>query len=267
MKKISKSETRSSLKEQLVDTVDTLTREGEGKSLDELRKESEGLDPDNMKAELETLSEEISQMTERLQGLSTKKAEAQSELDKIAGSANAAVAAEARQQALAEMRETAEQYVSVKTAAKLLRWAIEDYRKKKQAPLLMRAGILFQILTLDEFQELTVDYDENDQAHLMAVRSNGSHVAVGGLSDGTVDQLYLALRVAAVEEYLRRGIALPFVTDDLFINYDDERSAAGFQVLTELAQETQVLFFTHHNHLVEIAVKTLPPSLPVRINL
>ena len=41
--------------------------------------------------------------------------------------------------------------------------------------------------------------------------------------------------------------------DDLFVNFDDERAEAGFQVLAEIARSSQVLFFTHHPHLVEIA--------------
>ena len=41
-------------------------------------------------------------------------------------------------------------------------------------------------------------------------------------------------------------IRLPFLADDLFVNFDDERSEAGVRVLAELAKYTQVLFFTHH---------------------
>ena len=80
------------------------------------------------------------------------------------------------------------------------------------------------------------------------------------MSEGTVDQLYLALRVAAVEDAVRGGVRLPFLADDLFINFDDERAAAGFKVLAELARTTQVLFFTHHEHLAEIANRALAPA-------
>lgn len=80
---------------------------------------------------------------------------------------------------------------------------------------------------------------------------------------GTADQLYLALRVASVEDYLNRADALPFVTDDLFINFDDARAAAGLKVMSQVAAKTQVLFFTHHQHLVDMAKQTLGPSLSV----
>ena len=83
------------------------------------------------------------------------------------------------------------------------------------------------------------------------------------MSDGSVDQLYLALRVAALEEYLDQAPALPFVADDLFINFDDDRAAAGLQVLAQLANSCQVIFFTHHEHLVDIARQALPQPAPV----
>ncbi len=55
------------------------------------------------------------------------------------------------------------------------------------------------------------------------------------MSTGTADQHYLALRIVSIEDYLERAQALPFVADDLFINFDNERAPAGFQLLGQLA--------------------------------
>lgn len=71
--------------------------------------------------------------------------------------------------------------------------------------------------------------------------------------EGTTDQLFLALRLAAVEQSVAAGVRLPFLADDLFVNFEDDRSEAGYRVLAELARSTQVLFFTHHPHLASIA--------------
>lgn len=46
---------------------------------------------------------------------------------------------------------------------------------------------------------------------------------------------------------------MPFVADDLFVNFDDDRAKAGFHVLADLGQQAQVLYLTHHEHLIEIA--------------
>jgi uncharacterized protein YhaN len=78
-------------------------------------------------------------------------------------------------------------------------------------------------------------------------------VEVGQMSEGTTDQLFLALRIAALEQSVQAGVRLPFLADDLFVNFDDDRARAGFHVLADLARSTQVLFFTHHEHLAGIA--------------
>ena len=85
-------------------------------------------------------------------------------------------------------------------------------------------------------------------------------VPVTDMREGTIDQLFLSLRLAAVEENIKAGVQLPFLADDLFINYDDARSAAGLRVLAKLAEQTQVLFFTHHEHLADLARETLMPA-------
>lgn len=145
----------------------------------------------------------------------------------------------------------------------MLQWAIERYRREKQAPLLKRAGQIFATLAGGSFSDLRVEFDEHDNAQLAGLRPGGELVRVGGMSTGTADQLYMALRVASVEDYLDRADALPFVADDLFINFDDARAAAGFEVLGQLASKTQIVFFTHHRHLVEIAERTLGKSVNV----
>lgn len=56
------------------------------------------------------------------------------------------------------------------------------------------------------------------------------------MSKGTTDQLFLALRVAAVEHATAAGVRLPFLADDLFVNVDDDRARASFKALAELAR-------------------------------
>jgi uncharacterized protein YhaN len=111
--------------------------------------------------------------------------------------------------------------------------------------------------TGESFIGLQVVFNERDQAQLIGLRPDGKVVPTWGMSTGSVDQLYLALRLAAIEDYIDRANVLPFVADDLFINFDNDRAAAGFRLLGELAKKTQVLFFTHHEHLVDIAEETL----------
>jgi hypothetical protein len=73
------------------------------------------------------------------------------------------------------------------------------------------------------------------------------------LSGGTREQVFLALRFALVREFASRGIELPVIMDDLFVNFDEERTKAAADCLIEIAAEgQQILFFTCHQHLAEL---------------
>jgi uncharacterized protein YhaN len=137
----------------------------------------------------------------------------------------------------------------------VLQLAIESYREKHQGPVLNRASELFSRLTLGDHCGLTTDFGDDDKPVLVAIRRNREHIEVEGLSDGTRDQLYLALRLAAIEHHVETAAPCPVIFDDVLINSDDARASAALQVLGDLATRTQVLFFTHHRHLAELGIK------------
>ena len=251
------------LRSELEGTRRTLELEGDGLAVDELERECADADIDQVAAREQALDQELQQLRGRLEAAVEARAAAREAFAAIGGDDAAARAAAARQEALAELRGASERYVRTRTAAELLKWAIDRYRREKQAPMLRRAGEIFATLTGGAFSALRVEYDDHDQPQLTGLRTDGDSVPVPGLSTGTADQLYLALRIASIEDYLDHAPGLPFVADDLFINFDDQRSAAGFEVLGQLAARTQVLFFTHHRHLVDIARERLGADLHV----
>jgi uncharacterized protein YhaN len=234
-----------------------LTQDGDGLSVADLSVECRGSDLDAVAAKEQTLSGEVQELRNRLMEARESRNTARQAFEAIGGDDRAARAEADRQASLAEITEIAERYVRLRSAIVLLQWAIDRYRREKQAPILKRAGALFTILTCGSFQTLRLEFDELDNVQLAGIRKDGRQVPVSGMSTGTADQLYLALRLAAVEDYLERAEPMPFIADDLFINFDDKRSAAGFSVLSELAKKTQVLFFTHHEHLLEVARQAL----------
>jgi uncharacterized protein YhaN len=73
------------------------------------------------------------------------------------------------------------------------------------------------------------------------------------MSQGTRDQLFLSLRLAAIEQHIEARGPFPVIADDLLVQFDDDRAVATLEVLSELSARTQVLFFTHHKHLVDLA--------------
>jgi uncharacterized protein YhaN len=73
------------------------------------------------------------------------------------------------------------------------------------------------------------------------------------MSNGTRDQLYLALRLATLEWRLQSAESMPFIVDDILINFDDDRSRATLKAMAELAEKIQVILFTHHLRIPETA--------------
>ena len=178
----------------------------------------------------------------------------QDALRQMDGGDRAAEAEEQMQSLLARVRTDAEEYIRLRLAAVLLKRAIERYREKNQGPVLQRASRIFAALTLGSFSGLRADYDERGNPVLVGVRPDGrTTLGVAALSEGTRDQLYLSLRIASLEHHLDTNPPLPFVVDDILVQFDDALAAATLQVLADLSDRTQVVFFTHHEHLLDVA--------------
>jgi len=118
---------------------------------------------------------------------------------------------------------------------------------------LKRAGSILAAMAAsggNPVARLKVDYGDADQPVLLGVRQDGSDAHVEDMSEGLRDQLFLALRIAAVESHVGQSTPLPFVADDLFITSDEARTQAGLIALAELGRVTQVILFTHHEYVV-----------------
>ncbi len=240
--------------QQKFDTLEQeLTRNGDGLSISELEKEAGESDIDSIEGELERVSSELKELQANRDTLRDQRQTVQNEIKAMDGSALAANASEEAEQQLATMVSGVEQYLRLQIAALILEQRIEDYRKKNQAPVLAKAGELFSKLTLGSYANLRDELDESGKPILLGVRPNDAEVSVDGMSDGTRDQLYLSLRLATLEQHLRKGEPMPFVVDDILIGFDDNRTRICLKVLAELAVSTQVLLFTHHRRVLELA--------------
>lgn len=229
-----------------------LVRDGEGMALEALEREAAAADADTLPGEIDRLGREIEELEKRSLDLREELGRQQRELDHLTGEDAAARAAERAQEILAGLREDVDRYTRLRLASTVLRREVERYRAENQAPLLRRAGEIFTVLTLERYRGLQTDFDRDDEPVLVGVREGGRKVPIAGMSDGTRDQLYLALRLATLERYLAHAEPLPFIVDDILINFDDERSAATLKVLSELSKKTQVILFTHHARLKEL---------------
>lgn len=259
---IERSDERRAVEGKIQSAEQDLTQAADGLSLEDLRRESESVGADELKAELDRLAAASREVVDQIASLSNEFGAQKIAFDSLDGTDQAARAEAQRQEAIAAMADAAERYLRLQTAARLLKWSIEKFRETKQGPMLSKASTIFNGLTMDSFSRLLVD-SEGDAPRLFGVRPSGEQVDVTGMSEGSRDQLYLALRLAALELQVEQGFTMPLIADDLFINFDDRRTAAGLKVLGDLSRSMQVVFLTHHDHLVPLAREVLGSDLNV----
>jgi uncharacterized protein YhaN len=248
-----RSAARRQLQEDLAALETQLLEQSAGATIKQLLEQAAAIDADLLPGQLDSIDRRIRELEEQRSSLEQAIGREREILTWMDGSSRAADTAEQAQALLAELHEGVERYVRVRLASMLLRREIERYRAGHQGPLLQRASALFSQLTLGSFACLETDYNDMDQPVLVGLRADGRRAGVEGMSDGTRDQLYLSLRLASLERYLAHNEPMPFIVDDILIQFDDQRAKAALSVLAELSRQTQVIFFTHHWRLAELA--------------
>lgn len=123
--------------------------------------------------------------------------------------------------------------------------------------MLPSASRYFEQMTDGQFLRLVSD-DSDAKPLLLAQRSNVIQVKVEGLSEGTRDQLYVALRLAALGMRRAAGYDLPVVLHDMLMTSDDGRARLALRAIAEFSKGHQVILFTHHAHLLKVADRTVP---------
>ena len=228
-----------------------------GRKLEEFAEEAEQEDPDQIRQKLAKVEAELAEAQDEFGRVRQSLGGSSERLSAMDGRGLAAQTAQDAQETLSSLRENAERYLRIRLGAKILQAEIERYREKSQGPVLRRAAELFALVTEKRFVGLEPDYDSGDEPVLVGVRENGEKVALAGMSDGTQDQLYLTLRLASLEKFSADGEPLPLLVDDALVNFDNARARAALKVLGNLGAKTQVIFFTHHQHMVHLATEAV----------
>ena len=124
------------------------------------------------------------------------------------------------------------------------------YEETRQPETLQDASDYLKRMTLGHYVRVWTPLGED----LLYVDDNeGNTLTVESLSRGTREQLFLALRMALVGSYARRGVQLPLILDDVLVNYDSRRAQAAAEVLHDFAAEGHQMFvFTCHDHIYQI---------------
>ena len=119
--------------------------------------------------------------------------------------------------------------------------------------MLAETQTAFRKLTGGRYQDLRTQADGQREVLLALRKRDGRSITVAEMSKGTRFQLYLALRLSGYRQYVSGGTTLPFVADDIMETFDNTRTASALGLLREISEQGQALYFTHHEHVVELA--------------
>jgi uncharacterized protein YhaN len=161
----------------------------------------------------------------------------------IERSPEAASLRQARADRVAELEVLAETWSITTIALELLRRTRNRYEREHRPEVLKTAEGLLADWTEGRYARIRAPLGKQVQE---LERSDGTIVPISGLSTGTAEQLYLALRFGLVEHFAREAESLPIVMDDILVNFDPNRAARAARSIEDLASRHQVLYFTCH---------------------
>lgn len=238
-------------------------RRDEQAVLDRLRAAAPGDDPDELVARLADMSDaQIEEVLGRARDDATDaiaaRDMAQGRRTQLADQLLAAKqdrdAATVHQQhvdALDEMAELTRRWARLQLMAGLLDRVVRAEDTRADSSLLAHASALAVALTAGRVRELRIAETSGGNRTLAIHVAGGLDLETAGLSEGTADQLFLALRLAGIRQRQAAARAsgaetLPVVLDDVLVAHDDPRTAAALRALVQEARDHQIVLFTHH---------------------
>jgi uncharacterized protein YhaN len=242
---------------------DRLRREGDGIETEVLRAELARLSAEDVagalaSAELEARSAQAALEQHAAEAARLKQTLAQREAETSYTDAIAA-----QNEAAAMAGRVLREALVAKLAACLLDSAMQSVEQQATPAMLKRIEHWFGMLTRGAYPHVGTDQTDDGEAALVLTQAGLPHEPkrVHQLSEGTRDQLYLALRLAAIE---RHPAALPFIADDILQTSDDDRAEAALAAMLDLSQTTQVILLTHHQHIALLAQRRFGAAVHLR---
>jgi uncharacterized protein YhaN len=150
-----------------------------------------------------------------------------------------------------EFNEKAKEWGRLALSKRILSQTLSRLKEERFPKVIHAAEKYLQILTGGNYDHIILQKDGS----ILIERTDHVLFEPGELSQATAEQLYVALRFALIQ-ILKDDCPLPIIIDDSFVNFDKERTLQVIQLLEEISESVQILFFTCHEHLLKLFSKT-----------
>ncbi|MBS4171884.1 AAA family ATPase [Bacillus sp. FJAT-49736] len=140
----------------------------------------------------------------------------------------------------------ARKWAKAAVAKHMLKLTMDRLKNDRFPKVIEKAEEFVRVLTNSEYTHLHLQED----GKFVAERKDRTIFVPEELSQATREQLYVALRFALVH-VLKEEYPYPLIIDDSFVNFDRKRTKMVLELLKEISNTNQVLFFSCHEHLLE----------------
>ncbi len=227
-----------------------------GSHADEDRRELEKRSPDTWTSERAGALAEVESLISSRDTVLREVGAIEGEVAAIEASADLAGLALEREELIERLRRDLREWTVLHVAAGLIGHTLDRYLNERQPAVLQRAETHLRTITEGRYETIRLDPDATGTTpRLVIVDSKGRSHEPRGLSRGTVEQVYLCLRLALAEQHRP---SLPLLLDDILVNFDPIRAETATRVLTEVAANQQVIVYTCHPWVVEIMQSVAP---------
>jgi uncharacterized protein YhaN len=216
--------------------------------------------------EQEVLARARLEVREQLEHLVRAHQDASNDLRMLASSGQIAELEQRRLSLEHDLEDVLRSWGLLGCARLLLERTLRRHEQERQPAVLARAAERFAKVTEGRYLSLLPSLgDEPSREAIRVVSSSGAELEASSLSRGSLEQLYLCLRIGLAETFAERAEALPLIFDDVLVNFDPARAASVAEVIAETAERHQVLFFTCHPHLKELVLRAAPEAQVVEL--
>ena len=200
-------------------------------------------DIENSKNDLEQITNEINEGKIKLNTLEIEEKGISSQLEEL-------ITLQEEHENLSEqLKEIEQKNYEINLAKEFLEKAYKKMKTNITPKFTENLSQTIKNITNDKYSKVNI----NDENGLIIEMQNGEYVSAEKLSIGTIDQLYLSLRMSMVEEISKEK--MPIILDEAFAYYDDERLENILKYLIERFNNHQLIIFTCTNREKEILNK------------
>ena len=185
--------------------------------------------------------------------------EAAKRLEAVGGDDAVARLEEKRRTILEAVNDGARRYLTLRAGIAAAEEGLRLFRDRHRGAMMDRASEAFRLISRGAYRALTTAPNGQSET-LIALGADGGSKEAAQLSKGARFQLYLALRVAGYHELAKTRTPAPFVADDIMETFDHFRAEEALRLFADMGRVGQVIYFTHHQHLAELAKAVCPEA-------